>query len=192
MFRGDPSTPASILPVAVNGYTSTQIPTIPASRKLWSIWSPFSNSAGHITFRASLVDTAGNTNETRAILADTSGTMAVIAKAGDAAPGTADTFDNFDHPVIGDGDQVAFTASTAGGIVGLWRQAASGGALSLIMKVGDTLTINSVTETVASISVPGASSSDRLYETKTMDSAGHVLIYVTYQSGKTGMILSGP
>lgn len=192
VFRGDPSTPASILPVAVNGYTSAQIATIPASRKLWSIWSPFSNSAGHITFRASLVDTAGNTNETRAILADTSGTMAVIAKAGDAAPGTADTFDNFDHPVIGDGDQVAFTASTAGGIVGLWRQAASGGALSLIVKVGDTFTINSVTETVASISVPGASSSDRLYETKTMDSAGHVLIYVTYQSGKTGMILSGP
>ncbi|MDB6074308.1 MAG: hypothetical protein JWO89_1948, partial [Verrucomicrobiaceae bacterium] len=193
VFRGNPATPSTILPVAVQGYTSAQIPTIPAGRKLWSIWSPFSASSGRIAFRASMVDTAGNTNENRAILADTSGTMTVVAKVGDAATGIAgETFANFDHPVIGDGNQAAFVASTNAGSVGLWREAAGGGALVLVMKVGDVITMSGGPETVASITVPGSSSDDRKYETETMDSAGHVLIHVTYASGKTGVILSAP
>ena len=179
--------------MAVTGYTNTQIPTIPAGRKLWSIWSPFSASSGRIAFRASMVDTAGNTNENRAILADTSGTMSVIAKVGDTAPGMgAETFANFDHPTIGDGDQAAFVASTNAGSVGLWREAAGGGALALILKVGDGVMINGTPETVAAITIPGGSTDDRKYEAKTMDAVGHVLIHVTYASGKTGIILSVP
>ena len=156
------------------------------------MWSPFSNAAGHIAFRVSMVDTAGNTNENRAILGDTSGTLKVIAKVGDASPGVADTFANFDHPIIGDGDQVAFTASTVGGTVGLWREAAGGGSLLLVLKVGDTFTINSVVETVAQIIIPGASTDDRKYETRAIDAAGHILVHVTYASGKTGILLSAP
>ena len=193
VFKGNPATQSSILPVAVTGDTSAQIATIPASRKLWSIWSPFSDANGRIAFRASLVDTAGNTNENRAILADTSGTLKVIAKVGDSAVGLAgETFANFDHPVIGDGDQAAFQASTNAGSVGVWREAAGGGALALILKVGDTFTINSVTETVASIVIAGGSTDDRKYETKCIDAAGHMLIHVTYVSGKTGILLSAP
>ena len=135
----------------------------------------------------------GNTNENRAILADSSGTLKVIAKVSDSAVGLAgETFANFDHPVIGDGDQVAFLASTDAGSVGVWREAAGGGALALVLKVGDTFTINSVTETVASIIIPGGSTDDRKYETKSIDAAGHMLIHVTYVSGKTGILLSAP
>ena len=138
------------------------------------------------------MDTATNANESRAILGDTSGALTVIAKAGDAAPGTADTFVNFDHPIIGDGDQVAFTASTVGGVVGLWRQAAGGGTLGLVIKVGDTITLNGATETVVQIIIPGGSTDDRKYETRAIDAAGHILVHVTYASGKTGVILSAP
>lgn len=191
VVKGNPTNPAGLVTVAKTN--DTAITGTPVGRKLWSIWSPFTNATGHVAFRASLVDTGTNANENRAILTDTSGVLTVVAKVGDTAPGAgAETFANFDHPVIGDGDQTAFVASTSAGTVGVWRQAAGGGALLLVLKVGDTLTINATTETVASITIPGSSSDDRKYETKCIDSAGHVLIHVTYASGKTGIILSAP
>lgn len=187
ILKGSPT--GTITAITKTG--DTTVPGTPAGSQLWSLWSPFSNSLGHIAFRGSLLDSVSV--ETRCILTDTSGTLSVIAKVGDTAPGTGgDTFVNFDMPVIGDGDQAAFTASTNGGIVGLWRQAAGGGALSLLVKVGDTFTVGSGTETVAAISVPGATSADRTYETKCMDAAGHMVVFITYASGKTGYVLTSP
>lgn len=192
VFKGSPATPASIVPVAVSNNTSAQIPTIPVGSKLWSIWAPFTNGLNHIAFRASMLDAGGA--ETRAILTDTGGTLRLIAKVGDTAPGLAagDTFVNFDHPIIGDGDQTAFVASTSSGVVGLWRQAPGGGPLSLVMKVGDTIVINGTSETIAEMVIPGGTSDDRKYETHTMDNTGRILVHLTYTSGKTGIQLTLP
>ena len=168
----------------------TGLPGIPAGSKLWTLWAPFSNINGKVTFRATLMDAASA--ETRAIVTDTDGTLKVIAKAGDAAPGTGGTFVNFDNPVIGDGDQVVFTAAVSDGTIGIWRQAAGGGALSSIMKIGDTVNTSGGPEIISSIIIPGGASSDRLSEVKTVDAAGRVLVHATYQSGKTGILLTAP
>lgn len=127
-------------PVVRTGDTAAQIPTIPAGSTVTSIWSPFSNALGSITMRVGLNDGASETRAS-AIFGSTGGTMRVIAKVSDAARALlVRPSRTFDHPVIGDGDQVAFTASTNAGSYGIWKEAPGGGALSLVMKVGDTIT----------------------------------------------------
>ena len=188
VWTGNPATPGALVAVAKTG--DTAIAGMPGGLHLNSIWSPFSNASGKVAFRVSLLGGAG---EPRAIVTDTSGTLTVIANVGDAAPGLgADTFANFDHPVIGDGNQVAFTASTAGGVVGLWKQAAGGGALSPVLKVGDVITSAGVTKAIAAFIVIGTATADRLNEVTSIDAAGHVLVYVTFSSGETGILLTAP
>jgi hypothetical protein len=188
VWKGNPATPSSFTCIAKTN--DTAISGVPAGSKLWSVWAPFSNSNAKVTFRVSLFD---GSSEGRAIVGDTDGTLKVIAKVGDTAPGTGgQTFVNFDNPVIGDGNQVAFIASTNGGIVGLFRQAANGGALSLLMKLGDTIQTATGPEIVTQFILPGGASNDRLSEVKTVDAAGRVLVHATYQSGKTGILLTTP
>ena len=189
IWQGDPANPLNLAIVARQAQTT--LPGTPAGSKLWSLWSPFSNGNGRIAFRVSLLDAGGS--ETRAIVTDTSGTLRIIAKAGDAAPGLgADTFVNFDHPVIGDGNQVAFSASTAGGVAGIWKQAANGGALSPVLKIGDPIVSNGTTKTIAAFVVPGTTTADRLTEVTSMDATGRMLVYVTYTTGETGILLTVP
>ena len=131
-----------------------------------------------------------NGGETRAIMGSTGGTMRVIAKVGDAAPGLAgETFTNFDHSVIGDGDQVAFTASTNAGSYGIWKEAPGGGALSLVIKVGDTITMTEGDKVAAQISLPGITTDDRKFESRCMDATGRLLIHVTFPDGSTSLLL---
>ena len=188
VWSGDPATPGGLVAIAKTG--DTALPGIPGGSQLNSVWSPFSNASGKVAFRVSLLD--GASVETRAIVTDANGTLGVIAKAGDAAPGTADTFVNFDHPIIGDGNQAAFSATTLGGTTGIWKQAAGGGALSLALKVGDTITGNGVTRTVGAFIVIGTASSDRLNEVVSMNAAGQILVWISYTNGDTGMLLTVP
>ena len=187
-----PAVASGLTLIAKGGDTngSGRVAGIPAGSQLWSIWAPFSNHNAKVTFRVSLLD--GSSVETRAIVADTDGTLKIVAKVGDAAPGTAGTFTNFNHPVIGDGNQIAFVASTTDGVTAIWRQAASGGALSRLFAVGDVLSISGTSETIATLIVPGSDSSDRLSEWTTIDATGRTLVHVTYLSGKTGVLLSTP
>ena len=187
VWKGDPSQPQNLSLVAMSNATS--YPGLPAGSKLWSVWSPYSNASGKIAFRVSLLDSSGA--ETRAIVTDVDGTARIIAKVGDPAPGTAGTFTNFDHPVIGDGNQAAFIASTSDGVVGLWRQAVGGGALSLILQVGQTVQDQAGPAIIGAMLIPGTASSDRLNEVRCMDAAGHVLVHVTYDSGATGVVVAG-
>ena len=176
----------SLLPVVRTGDTNAQIPTIPAGSTVTSVWSPFSNALGSITMRVGLA----NGGETRTIVGNTGGTMRVIAKVGDAAPGLAgETFTNFDHPVIGDGDQVAFTASTNTGSYGIWKEASGGGALSLVMKVGDTISTSEGDKVVSEISLPGSSTDDRKFESRCIDTTGRLLVHVTFADGTTSLLL---
>ncbi|MDB6120542.1 MAG: hypothetical protein JWO08_4323, partial [Verrucomicrobiaceae bacterium] len=187
VFKGTPAAP-----VAIAKSNDTAITGVPAGRKLWSVWSPFTNNTGKVAFRVSLVDTATSANESRAILTDADGTLKVIAKVGDTAPGLGtQTFANFDHPIIGDGNQCAFVAGTSGGTVGLFRQTAGGGPLVLVTMVGDVVNVAAGgSETIAQMVVPGTATDDRKYETKVIDATGHILVHVTYASGRTGIFLS--
>jgi hypothetical protein len=186
IWKGPPTTPASVTCIAKTG---DNLPGMVAGATIGSLWSPFSNASGKIAFRITSVN-AGV--ETRAIATDTSGTLSVIAKFGDSAPGiTGETFDNFDHPIIGDGNRCAFTASTNTTKYGLWSQG-TGGALTLVLKIGDVITTSSGARTVADFSVPGSSSSDRKSEVVSMDAAGHILVFVTFDDGGTAEILTAP
>jgi hypothetical protein len=116
--------------------------------------------------------------------------MRVIAKLDNAAPGLpGEVFVNFDHPVIGDGDQVAFTAATDAGTYGIWKQAPGGGALSLVMKVGDIISTGTGNKVVAELALPGATSDDRKFEERCMDATGRLLIHVTFSDGTTSLLL---
>jgi hypothetical protein len=173
--------------VVRTGDTNAQIPTIPVGSTVTSVWSPFSNALGSITMRVGLFSGSG---ETRAIMGSAGGAMRVIAKLDDAAPGLpGEVFVNFDHPVIGDGDQVAFTASTDVGSYGLWKQAPGGGALGLVLKVGDTINTGTGPKVVAEITLPGATSEDRKFESRCIDASGRLLIHVTFADGTTSLLL---
>ena len=194
MYKGNPTSPSSIVPVAVSYDTAAQLvgSGIPAGRQLWSIWGPFSNVNGHIAFEASLTDVTTAANESQAILTDVSGTLAIIAKAGDSAPGVAgDTFATFGMPVIGDGDKVAFTATTAGAMSGLWQYTVGGG-VTKVMLINDTVMVGGVGELISKITIPGGTNKDRSNETRCIDSAGHMLVWVTYSDGQTGVIVTPP
>ena len=189
VWKGSPAVPSGLTAIAKSG--DTGLAGIPGGSKLWSVWSPFSNAGGKVAFRVTLLDGGGT--ETRAIVTDTSGTLTVIAKVGDAVPGYAgETFTNMDHPVIGDGNQAAFPASTSGGHSGIWRQAANGGALNPVLMVGDTITTNGVTKHIAAFIVVGTASSDRLNEVTSVNAAGQILVYVTYDDGATSILLTSP
>ena len=177
----------NLLPVVRSGDTTAQIPTIPAGSSVTSVWSPFSNALGSITMRVGL---SNGVSETRAVVGNTGGAMRVIAKVGDAAPGLAgETFGNFDHPVIGDGDQVVFTAATNAGSYGIWKEVSGGGALSLVMKAGDTISTSEGDKVVSQISLPGATTDDRKFESPCMDATGRLLIHVTFADGTTSLLL---
>ncbi|MBL9182540.1 MAG: choice-of-anchor D domain-containing protein [Verrucomicrobiaceae bacterium] len=177
----------ALTPVVRTGDTNAQIPSIPAGATVTSVWSPFSNALGSITMRVGLFDGGG---ETRAIMGSTGGTMRLIAKVDNAAPGLpGEVFTNFDHPVIGDGDQIAFTASTDAGSYGIWKQAPGGGALSLVMKVGDTISTSEGDKVVSAISLPGSTTDDRKFEARCLDATGRLLIHVTFADGSTSLLL---
>ena len=178
----------SLLPLVRTGDTTTQIPSIPAGASVVSVWSPFSNERGSVTMRVSLFN---GVSETRAIMGNTGGTLRVIAKAGDAATGlTGETFTNFDHPVIGGCDQVAFTASTNTGKYGIWKESPRGGPLELVMLVGDTVTTSEGPKVISNVSLPGGTSEDRKFESPCMDIRGRVIVHVTFSDNSTSVLLS--
>ncbi|MFO1439750.1 MAG: choice-of-anchor tandem repeat NxxGxxAF-containing protein [Verrucomicrobiaceae bacterium] len=177
----------NMLPVVRTGDTNAQNASIPVGRTVGSVWSPFSSDSGAITMRITLT---GGPGESRAIMGNTSGTMQIIAKVGDTAPGLAgETFANFDHPVIGDGNQVAFAASTNTGSYGIWKQASGGGPLSLVLRVGETLTTSEGSKIVSEITLPGSTTDDRKYETRCIDATGRLLIYVRFDDGTSSLLL---
>ena len=177
----------SLLPVVRTGDTNAQNASIPVGRAIGSVWSPFSSASGAITMRVTLT---GGPGETRAIMGNTSGTMQVIAKGGDAAPGLAgETFTNFDHPVIGDGSQIAFSAATNTGSYGIWKQASGGGPLSLVIRVGETLTTSEGNKVVSEITLPGSTTDDRKFEGRCMDATGRLLIFVLFSDGTSSLLL---
>ncbi len=135
------------------------------------------------------------------VYTDTSGTMTLLATSGDAAPGIAGaTFLFMDHPVCGGVEQVAFLATVTGGGVGVgttdkgvWRSAPNGGALSLVLRIGDSLTVNvagtPTSKQIANVDIPGSGYAEHIWETPVMDGTGKLLVFVTFTDGSSAQVL---
>ncbi|MBL9180791.1 MAG: hypothetical protein JNN17_14925, partial [Verrucomicrobiaceae bacterium] len=67
--------------------------------------------------------------------------------------------------------------------------APGGGALSLVMKVGDTISTSEGDKVVSQVSLPGSTTDDRKFETRCMDATGRLLIHVTFADGTTSLLL---
>ena len=61
-----------------------------------------------------------------------------------------------------------------------------------MLKVGDTITSGGVTKTVADFAVVGSASSERLNEVVAMNATGRILVWVAYDTGDTGILLTVP
>ncbi|MBX7212368.1 MAG: hypothetical protein K1X78_28945, partial [Verrucomicrobiaceae bacterium] len=134
--------------------------------------------------------------DVNAIYTDLSGTMTLALKVGDAAPGIASaTFSGFDLPVVGGTEQMAFLGTVTGGGTtsannkGVWRSAANGGALTLVLRTGDTMSTSQGTKTISNVDFPGSGTTDRRWEQPVMDSTGRLLVYVTFIGGATTQVL---
>ena len=177
----------ALAPVIRTGDGNAEVNTIPAGSTVTSLWSPFSNAQSTIAYRVGL---SNGVTETRAIMYTSTLQTDVVAKVGDAAPGLpGETFTNFDHPVIGDRDQIAFTASTNAGTYGLWRRGLESGAIRLVLKVGDSINTSEGFKTISGISVPGTSTDDRKFESVCIDDNGNILVHITFGDGTTSLLL---
>lgn len=176
------------------------LPGMPTVAKVGNVWSGWLSAGNHGAWKAWLdVDgdgTSQSPKDVHAIYADTSGTMKLIVKQGDVAPdvsGAAIT--DFDSPVIGGQEQLAFLGKLTGpGITdqnnkGLWRQAANGSELSLVLRTGDTLKTIQGEKTVANLDLPGSSQKERRWEQPVMDATGRLLVLVQFTGGVSAQVL---
>jgi hypothetical protein len=108
----------------------------PAGTTFASFGVPSINDAGQVAFRASLARTAGA--RVSAVLAGAPPT--VVVREGDAAPGLGNaTFTSFRDPMLNEDGRIAFLASagsSTSSTLGLWSNAGTGGALTLVAAKG--------------------------------------------------------
>lgn len=177
---------------------------LPAGSKVGNMTTPWLSNANHLATTAWVdVDADGFSNaptDKVGLFTDTSGTMKLVAKQGDTAPGTGGaTFASFDPPVIGGQEQMAFIGSLTGAGVtgsndqGVWREDANGGALQLLLRKGDTLATSQGTKTIFKIDIPGSSLngyvSDHRWEQQVMDSTGRLVVNIIFEDGTTSQVL---
>ncbi|MDZ4658532.1 MAG: hypothetical protein SH868_13225 [Bythopirellula sp.] len=102
------------------------------------------NDAGQTAFRANLTGSGVDSTNSRGIWSEGSGSLALVARAGDHAPGTPSDvkFSSFGVDfVLNDAGQIAFEADTSGGSQpGIWATDRNG-VLQLIARRGGLLEI---------------------------------------------------
>jgi hypothetical protein len=110
------------------------------------IGTPASDASGAVTFPASVTGTGVDAGNENGIWSDRSGSLALVVRGGDAAPGTnGAVFSGFSTLAVNGSGELAFVATLAGaGVdstndVGLWRE--RGGGLSLVVRTGDSLAL---------------------------------------------------
>jgi len=103
--------------------------------------SPNFNGAGQVAFWGELTGPSVTSNNNRGIWSEGSGTLALVARTGDVAPGTSADFSLLINPVLNGVGQTAFTGFLTGLDVsssnnrGIWSEGS--GSLTLIARKGD-------------------------------------------------------
>lgn len=181
----------------------TAVASLPPGAKVGSLWSGWLSLGNRLALRG-WVDMDGDGDsesptDVHGIYTDSSGTMTLLAKVGDAAPGVAGaTFAAVDLPVIGGNSQTAFLGRIAGpGVTsandeGLWRQEPNGGALFLVLRSGDSITTTQGAKIVQKIDFPGTSqpafTTDHRWEQPVMDQTGAMILNVTFTDGSSSQV----
>ena len=201
-----------VAPAAISAYTlvircgDTGVAGLPGGAKVGNLWTPWMSNANHLAFRGWVdVDgngTSGNGTDVHGLYTDASGTMTMVIKQGDAAPGmpVGATMVNMDLPVIGGVEQMAFIGTVTGGGTtsannqGIWRQSANGGALSLVVRTGDSVSTSQGAKVISKLDFPGTTqggnTTDHRWEQWVMDSTGRIIIQATFADGTTAQLIA--
>lgn len=203
IWRGTASNPASFTCVLRSG--DSGIPGMPGGSLVGNTWTGWLTNLNRGAWKT-WIDLNGDgvskaPTDGYAIFSDASGTLRMVVKTGDAAPGIPGAvFSNFEIPMIGGQEQVIFFGKVTGpGIVagvndkGLWRQQPNGGTLELVLRTGDPLvTTLHGTKTVFNMDFPGSdttSTTDRRWEQLVMDGDGNIVILVYFTDGTTSQAM---
>ncbi len=200
IWRGTASNPASFTCILRRGDGSSVVSNLPVGSLVGNPWGGWLNNNNRGAWRAWLdVNGDGNSaapTDVNAIFTDLSGAMQLALRVGDAAPGTTGaTFSGFDLPIVGGNNQYAIIGNLAGGDAvtannqGLWRSAPNGGALSLVFRKGASVVTTEGSKVVTKIDLPGSGQTDRRWEQPVMDSAGRLVVYVTFADGSTSQVI---
>ncbi len=201
IWNGSASNPASFTCVLRRGDGVAKVSNLPVGSLVGNPWGGWLTNSNLGAWRAWLdVDGDGISStadgDVNAIFANLSGTMQLAVKVGDVAPGTTGaTFSGFDLPMVGGNNQYAILGNLTGGDSvtannqGLWKSGPNGGALTLVMRKGATITTTEGTKTVTKIDVPGSNQTDRRWEQPVMDSTGQMVVYVTFSDGSTSQVI---
>lgn len=201
IWFGDAANPASFTCILRRGDTNATVAGLTATQKVGNVWGGWLTNGNRGAWKG-WVDLDGNgtsaaPTDVHGIYANTSGSMELIVKVGDAAPGVAGaTFTGFDLPLVGGQEQAAFLGVITGpGITsannqGLWREGANGGGLALLLRTGDTISTTAGAKTVQAIDFPGSGQTDRRWEQPVMDSNGRILMNVIFTDGSSSQMIS--
>lgn len=152
-----------------------------------ALGDPVTNSKDQIAFIGKLkVNGTVTGANCQGIWANTSGTLALVARAQDQAPGcaTGAKFSLFNQLVLPDQGGVVFLATLTGKVVnasnnqGIWA-VDTNGTLQLVARKGDVLMINGVPKIVSSLSV-FATSTGVTGQTRSFNHAGDLIYTVTF------------
>lgn len=178
---------------------------MPVGSKVGNTWGGWLTNQNHGAWKTWL-DVNGDgvskaPTDVHALFTDVSGTMRMVVKVGDAAPGiTGATFSSLEIPMVGGQEQMIFLGKVTGpGIVagvndkGLWRQESNGGELELVLRSGDPLgtTLHGM-KTVSTIDFPGSdttSTTDRRWEQLVIDGDGNIVVLIVFTDGSTSQAM---
>lgn len=203
IWRGNAADPSSLVCVLRSG--DSGIPGMPAGSLVGNTWTGWLSNLNRGAWKTWLdVDGDGISKaptDVHALFTDASGTLRMVAKVGDAAPGvTGGTFSSFEIPMIGGQQQMIFFGKVTGpGITagvndkGLWRQQPNGGALELVLRTGDPVATSlHGSKTVYGIDFPGSdttSTTDRRWEQLVIDGAGNIVVLINFTDGTSSQAL---
>ena len=205
IWRGTGSNAASYTCILRRGDSNASRPglSLPsAAAKVGNLYQSWLTNLNHGAW-IGLLDVNGDGSgsvalgDVNSIYTDLNGTMKLYLSVGDNAPGIAGTtFASFDLPIVGGAEKMVFLGKVSGpGITagtndqGVWRSAANGGALSLVLRSGDTITTTQGVKTIKSVDFPGSNSTSRRWEQPIMDSNGRILVFVTFTDLSTCQVL---
>ncbi|GAA5150227.1 hypothetical protein GCM10023213_48900 [Prosthecobacter algae] len=201
IWNGSASNPASFTCVLRRGDGVAKVSNLPVGSLVGNPWGGWLTNSNLGAWRAWLdVDGDGISStadgDVNAIFANLSGAMQLAVKVGDAAPGTAGaSFSGFDLPMVGGNNQYAILGNLTGGDTvtgnnqGLWKSGPNGGALTLAIRKGESIPTTEGPKVVTKIDVPGSNQTDRRWEQPVMDSAGRMVVYVTFADGSTSQVI---
>ena len=167
------------------------------------VFDPVINAAGQTAFRGGLTGTGVNGSNDSGIWSEAAGTLGspgLVAREGDAAPGTGAVYSQFDDPVINAAGQTAFLAFllTGNGVTfsnnaGLWATDPDG-LLTLIARTGDLFDVNDDPftddfRTISSVSFFANSSGEDGRATSFND-AGQLAFFLSFTDGSQGLFVA--